>query len=270
MALAPAVAPTIGGLLTANLGWASVFLALGGYALVMAVVVAFGIPEPMRPEHRQSLKLCSLLRNYRTIARDVSFLGYTLTNALIFSGLFAFLSGSSFVLIDFLGVPTEQFGLYFACMVAGYITGNLTAVRLGSRLSPDQILVRGLIIAVAGGSLMAVLAVSEVYNVWAVILPQALFMIGTGMVLPQTMAGALANFPSMAGSASALFGFTQMAIAAIAGMLVGHLHDGTSLVMATIIAACAAFAMACYLLLVQRFPAKGFETQESLRSLAKN
>ena len=91
---------------------------------------------------------------------------------------------------------------------------------------------RGLIIAVAGGSLMAVLALSEVFNVWAVILPQALFMIGTGMVLPQTMAGALANFPSMAGSASALFGFTQMAVAAVAGMLVGHLHDGTSLVMA--------------------------------------
>ncbi|PHS45978.1 MAG: Bcr/CflA family drug resistance efflux transporter [Marinobacter sp.] len=261
MALAPAVAPTIGGLLTASLGWASVFLALGGYALVMAVVVAFGIPEPMRPEHRQSLKIGSLLRNYRTIAKDISFLGYTLTNALIFSGLFAFLSGSSFVLIDFLEVPTEQFGLYFACMVAGYIVGNLTAVRLGRRLVPDQILVRGLIIAVAGGSLMAVLALSEVFNVWAVILPQALFMIGTGMVLPQTMAGALANFPTMAGSASALFGFTQMAVAAIAGMLVGHLHDGTSLVMALIIAACAALAMACYLVLVQRYPAKGFEPQ---------
>jgi DHA1 family bicyclomycin/chloramphenicol resistance-like MFS transporter len=261
MALAPAVAPTIGGLLTASLGWSSVFLALGGYALVMAVVVAFGIPEPMRPEHRQSLKICSLLRNYRTIAKDISFVGYTLTNALIFSGLFAFLSGSSFVLIDFLGVPTEQFGLYFACMVAGYIVGNLTAVRLGRRLVPDQILVRGLIIAVAGGSLMAVLALSEVFNVWAVILPQALFMIGTGMVLPQTMAGALANFPTMAGSASALFGFTQMAVAAVAGMLVGHLHDGTSLVMALIIAACAALAMACYLLLVQRYPAKGFEPQ---------
>ena len=266
MALAPAIAPTIGGLLTATLGWSSIFLALGGYALVMAVVVAVGIPEPMRPEHRQSLKIRSLLKNYSTIARDISFLGYTLTNALIFSGLFAFLSGSSFVLIDFLGVPTEHFGLYFAGMVAGYIVGNLSAVRLGSKLLPDQILVRGLLIAVAGGGLMAGLALGEVYNVWAVILPQALFMIGTGMVLPQTMAGAMANFPTMAGSASALFGFTQMAVAAVAGMLVGHLHDGTSLVMATVIAACAATAMGCYLLLVQRYPAKGFEAQTATSS----
>jgi DHA1 family bicyclomycin/chloramphenicol resistance-like MFS transporter len=165
------------------------------------------------------------------------------------------------VLIDFLGVEPVHFGLFFACIVVGYITGNLTAVRLGSGLMPDQILVRGLTIAVAGGAVMAGLALAEVYSVWAVILPQTLFMIGVGMVLPQTMAGAMANFPHMAGSASALFGFTQMAIAAVAGVLVGHLHDGTSLVMATVIAACAAAALASYLLLVQRHPAVGFEPE---------
>ncbi|MCM0613689.1 Bcr/CflA family multidrug efflux MFS transporter [Marinobacter sediminum] len=261
MALAPAIAPTIGGFLVAGLGWSSIFLALGGYALVMAVVVALGIPEPMHPEHRQPLKLCSLLRNYRSIAGDVSFLGYTLTNALIFSGLFAFLSGSSFVLIDFLGVAPEHFGLFFACMVAGFVAGNLSAVRLGRKLLPDQILVRGLVTAVAGGSLMAGLALSEVYNVWAVILPQTLFMVGTGMVLPQTMAGAMANFPRMAGSASALYGFVQMGVAAGVGMLVGHLHDGTSMIMAVIIAICACAALASYLLLVQRYPASDFEPQ---------
>ncbi|MDL0430832.1 Bcr/CflA family multidrug efflux MFS transporter [Marinobacter sp. TBZ242] len=259
MALAPAIAPTIGGFMVVGLGWPSIFLALGGYALVMAVVVAVGIPEPMHPDHRQSLRLRSLLKNYRAIASDISFLGYTLTNSLVFAGLFAFLSGSSFVLIDFLGVKPQHFGLFFACIVAGYIVGNLTAIRLGRQLVPDQILVRGLVLSVAGGGLMAALATAQVYSVWAVILPQTLFMMGVGMVLPQTMAGALANFPQMAGSASALFGFTQMAVAAIIGMLVGHFHDGTSLVMAAVIATCAIAALASYLLLVQRHPAPGFE-----------
>lgn len=263
MALAPAVAPTLGGLMVAGLGWHSIFLVLAGYSLIMAVVVTFGIPEPMRPEYRQPLKLRSLLRNYRAIATDVSFLGYTLTNALLFSGLFAFLSGSSFVLIDFLEVPPQKFGLYFTGIVVGYVAGNLAAIRLGSRLVPDQILVRGLFIAVAAGGLMAALALAGVFSVWAVILPQALFMAGTGMVMPQTMAGAMANFPRMAGSASALFGFAQMAVAACAGMLVGHLHDGTSLVMAAIIAICAVCSLASYLILVQRHPAPGFEPQAS-------
>ena len=259
MALAPAVAPTLGGFMVVSLGWSSIFLALGGYALIMAVVVAVGIPEPMRPENRQSLRIGSLWKNYRAIASDISFLGYTLTNSLTFAGLFAFLSGSSFVLIDFLGVEPQYFGLFFACIVTGYIGGNLTAVGLGRSLTPDQILIRGLIVAVAGGSLMAALATAHIYNVWAVILPQSLLMVGVGMVLPQTMAGALANFPSMAGSASALFGFTQMVVAAIVGALVGHFHDGTSLVMAGIIAACAIAALGSYLLMVQRHPAPGFE-----------
>lgn len=259
MALAPAVAPTLGGFMVVNLGWSSIFLALGGYALIMAVVVAVGIPEPMRPENRQSLRIGSLWKNYRAIASDISFLGYTLTNSLTFAGLFAFLSGSSFVLIDFLGVEPQYFGLFFACIVTGYIGGNLTAVGLGRSLTPDQILIRGLIVAVVGGSLMAALATAHIYNVWAVILPQSLLMVGVGMVLPQTMAGALANFPSMAGSASALFGFTQMVVAATVGALVGHFHDGTSLVMAGIIATCAIGALGSYLLLVQRHPAPGFE-----------
>ncbi|MBE96275.1 multidrug effflux MFS transporter [Marinobacter sp.] len=259
MALAPAVAPTLGGFMVVSLGWSSIFLALGGYALIMAVVVAVGIPEPMRPENRQSLRIGSLWKNYRAIASDISFLGYTLTNSLTFAGLFAFLSGSSFVLIDFLGVEPQYFGLFFACIVTGYIGGNLTAVGLGRSLTPDQILIRGLIVAVAGGSLMAALATAHIYNVWAVILPQSLLMVGVGMVLPQTMAGALANFPSMAGSASALFGFTQMVVAATVGALVGHFHNGTSLVMAGIIATCAIGALGSYLLLVQRHPAPGFE-----------
>lgn len=259
MALAPAIAPTLGGVMLAGLGWSSIFVALAGYALAMTVVVALGIPEPMAAENRQPLKPCSLLRNYRTIASDISFVGYTLTNALIFSGLFAFLSGSSFVLIDFLGVEPELFGLFFAVIVLGYIGGNLTAVRLSGRLLPDQLLLRGLVVAVGGGSLMAALAMAEVFTVSAVIVPQALFMLGVGMVLPQTMAGALANFPRMAGSASALFGFVQMAVAASIGALVGHFYTGTSLVMALAIAACAVAALTAYLILVQRHPAPGFE-----------
>ncbi|WP_150911661.1 Bcr/CflA family multidrug efflux MFS transporter [Marinobacter halotolerans] len=260
MALAPAIAPTLGGFMMVSLGWESLFLALGAYSLVMALVVAFGIPEPMKPEHRQSMAIGSLLRNYRAIGSDIRFIGYTLTNSLTFAGLFAFLSGSSFVLIEFFGVKPEHFGLFFACVVAGYIAGNLTAIRLGHRLVPDQILVRGLVVAVLGGVTMAMLAMEGVHSVWAIILPQMVFMVGVGMVLPQTMAGALASFPAMAGSASALFGFIQMVVAAFIGVLVGYFHNGTPVVMATIIALCAVSALASYLLLVRRYPAAEFQT----------
>lgn len=259
MALAPAIAPTLGGFMMVNLGWESLFLALGAYSLLMALVVAFGIPEPMKPEHRQSMAIRSLLRNYRVIGSDIRFIGYTLTNSLAFAGLFAFLSGSSFVLIEFFGVKPQYFGLFFACVVAGYIAGNLMAIRLGRRLMPDQILFRGLVVAVIGSLVMSGLALESVNSVWAIILPQMVFMAGVGMLLPQTMAGALASFPSMAGSASALFGFTQMTVAATVGVLVGYFHNGTPVVMASIIAICAVSALASYLLLVRDHAAARFQ-----------
>jgi len=259
MALAPAIAPTIGGFMMVSLGWQSLFLALGAYSLLMAVVVAFGLPESMKPEHRQSLAIGSLLRNYRRIGSDIGFIGYTLTNSLAFAGLFAFLSGSSFVLIEFFGVKPEHFGLFFACVVAGYIAGNLLAIRLGRSLTPDQILLRGLITSVIGGLVMSGLALESINTVWAIILPQIVFMAGVGLLLPQTMAGALASFPSMAGSASALFGFIQMMVAAMVGVLVGYFHNGTPVVMASIIGICAVLALASYLLLVRNHAAAEFQ-----------
>jgi DHA1 family bicyclomycin/chloramphenicol resistance-like MFS transporter len=85
-------------------------------------------------------------------------------------------------------------------------------------------------------------------------------MAGVGMLLPQTMAGALASFPGMAGSASALFGFIQMVVAAIVGVLVGYFHNGTPVVMASIIGICAVSALASYLLLIRNHAAAEFQT----------
>src|SRR5690554_1872208 len=261
MALAPAIAPTFGGLIVAHMDWHWIFTVMAGYALIMIAIIAIGIPEPLSQNNRQPFRLGSLLRNYRKVSADMSFVGYTLTSAAIYGGIFAFLSGSAFVLIDVLGVAPEHFGLYTAVTAGGYLLGNMTSIRLTNQLHPDQVLLYGLVTTVAAGMAMALLAWNQVYSPWAVILPQTLFMVGTGMVLPQTMAGALANHPTMAGSASALLGFIQMSAAATAGALVGHLHDGTPLVMASIIATCGALGLIGYLLMVQRYPAQSFEAQ---------
>ena len=261
MALAPAIAPTFGGLIVAHMDWHWIFTVMAGYALIMIAIIAIGIPEPLSQNNRQPFRLGSLLRNYRKVSADMTFVGYTLTSAAIYGGIFAFLSGSAFVLIDVLGVAPEHFGLYTAVTAGGYLLGNMTSIRLTNQLHPDQILLYGLVTTVAAGMAMALLAWNQIYSPWAVILPQTLFMVGTGMVLPQTMAGALANHPTMAGSASALLGFIQMSAAATAGALVGHLHDGTPLVMASIIATCGALGLIGYLLMVQRYPAQSFEAQ---------
>ncbi|MDR9425357.1 MAG: multidrug effflux MFS transporter [Marinobacter sp.] len=263
MALAPAIAPTFGGIMVTSLGWHWIFIVMAIYALITTGVIAIGLPEPLRPDYRQPFRPRQLLANYRRIGTDATFLGYALTSAAIYGGLFAFLSGSAFVLIDVLGVPVEHYGLYNVFIAIGYLIGNIASIRLARHRQPDQILLYGLLATIAGGGSMTILALQQIHSPWAIVLPQAAFMIGTGMILPQTMAGALANFPRMAGSASALLGFIQMAAAATAGALVGHFHNGTPMVMAATIVICALLGTGLYLLLVQRNPTEVFETREA-------
>ncbi|MCH8498952.1 MAG: multidrug effflux MFS transporter [Marinobacter sp.] len=250
MAMAPAIAPTLGGLLLLGFGWPAIFVALGGYALLLALIIGIKLPEPMPAEYRQSLRPVRLVMNYSRILKSRVFLGYTLIGGLLYASLFSFLSGSAFVLIDFLGVSPQAFGFWFAAVVAGYLVGSTSAVRLSNRLCSDRILQLGITTAVTGGVLMTALAVADVFTVTAVITPQMVVMAGVGMSFPQTMAGALMPFPSTAGTASALLGFMQMTIAALVGMLVGQFHTGTSLVMALVIAGSSLLAGVCYRFIV--------------------
>lgn len=247
MAIAPALAPTFGGLLLSVFGWPALFIFLAAYALLAATVLAVALPEPLSRDLRQSIRVGALVRSYRIVLGDGGFRVYALTNALVFGGVFAFLSGASFVLIDFLDVPASAFGYYFAFIVAGYVSGSFAAGRLSQRLGVDRLILIGTTASAVGGLTMAALAWSGVYHIAAVIAPQMLYMVGVGLVLPQSMAGALAPFPERAGTASALFGFTQMTFASAAGVFVGQLHDGTSRMMALVIACSGLLALAVFI-----------------------
>lgn len=254
MALAPALAPVMGAGLLLFFGWEAIFVALSLYAATMLLVLAFLMPEPLPVENRQSIHPATILRNYRMLLTQRSFVGYTLINACGFAGLFAFLSGSSFVLIEFMGLTPLQYGIGFTLMVAGFFTGTLISGRYSHRLGRDRLLLLATSTCMLAGLTMAGLAMAGIYAPWAVIGPQILFLIGFGIVMPQSMAGALAPNPQCAGSASSLFGFLQMTLAALGGALVGQFHDGTSRTMAIAIALGGLVALAAYLGLVRSRP----------------
>lgn len=251
MALAPAVAPIAGGLLLFH-GWRAIFVVLAGWGIVMLVLLALVLPEPLPLDRRQSIRPAAILANFRQLFGDRLFIGYTLISTCAFAGLFAFLSGSAFVLIDFLGVAPSEYGFYFAVGVGGFVLGSLSSGRFSRRLGADRMIVVGIGLTAVGGGLMAAFAVAEVYTVTAVILPHAVYMAGVGALMPLTMAGALANFPHCAGSASSLLGFIQMTGAAVVGAVVGQLHDGTPRVMAFAIGLAGLATLVSYLGLVRR------------------
>lgn len=246
MALAPALAPVIGSYLDAWFGWRSNFLALAGFGLILLVIVTCSLDETSRYLNPKATDFAVFLLNYLSLVKSRSYVGYTLCLASIYSGLFAFISGSSFVFIEVLGISPKNFGLYFAISPAGYMVGGLLAARLASTRGVNRSIAVGVLIAILAGGLMTALALAGFATPGAIMIPMFLYMIATGIIIPNATVGAIGPFPHMAATASALLGFSQMGSAALVGYAVGWLYDGTQIPMALTIGVMGFFSFAAY------------------------
>jgi DHA1 family bicyclomycin/chloramphenicol resistance-like MFS transporter len=246
MAMAPAVGPVIGGLLTELFGWRSNFVVLVLVAVAVLAATVLLLSETNEHRDAEALKPSRLFGNYVRLFRDRAYVGYMLTVACAYSGIFAFISGSSFVLIGQLHLSPAAYGLSFGGVVVGYMVGTFLAGRLSHRLGVDRMVRLGTLVSVVSGLLGAALAAADVTSVATVVGPMFLFILGVGMTMPNAMAGAVGPYPTMAGLASALMGFVQMTVAAVVGILVGHLYDGTALPMMGAVALVALGAAGAY------------------------
>jgi len=261
MGMVPALAPILGGYLTLWYGWRSNFIVLTALAVILVLAVLAALRETNMHRDPTATQPGRLIRNYAALCRDRRYLGYVLAAAGSFSGLFAFISGSSFVLIDFLGVAVEDFGLYFAVIVFGYMIGTVLVARLTPRFGLDMMILAGLVTTAVAGLVGVAFAVFDTPHVAAIIGPQFVYMIGIGIILPNAIAGAIAPFPRMAGVASALFGFAQMSLAALGGIATSTFHDGTQMPMVISILIMSIGALAGYMLLA--WPARESEAAEA-------
>ena len=250
MALAPLIGPIVAGYLTVWFGWRSNFLVLTVYGAVILFGILTALAETNA--HRgEATSLARMLRNYRDFLRSRVWLGYVLCNSATYAGLFAFISGSSFVFIKVLGLPPHLYGVCFAAAVTGYIAGTIYSARMVMRLGIERMVLTGAAICALAGLAMAGLAFGGIETVWSVLGPMMLFCVGVGLVMPNSIAGAIGPFPTMAGAASALLGFTQMTIAAAVGIGVGAAFDGTARPMAVTIALTGVAALTAHRLLIR-------------------
>jgi len=249
MALAPAFGPVLGGFVESWLGWRGNFGIMIAYGALGLALTAAILPETA-PHRGEPVGIDGLLRGYLSLLQARSYFGFVLLSALAYGGIFSFISGSSFIFVDILGLRPELYGLCFGAIVLGYIAGALSSGRLSRRLGIERLLGSGGLFSAAGGLLLATSVALEGATLTGILLPTIIYMFGTGLVLPNAMAGAVGPFPRIAGTASALLGFVQMGLAAAIGAAIGHLADGTARPMAAGIALCGLLQPVIYRLLI--------------------
>lgn len=237
VALAPILGPTLGGTLDMWFGWRANFALLAGIGSVLLATIWLLLTETNLHRDSRATDVKPMLANYRTLLGDRRYIGYALCLACGYAGIFAFLSGASFVMIPVIGLSPQRFGMLFGITVLGYVIGTMSAGRLSMKLGIDRMLKYGTLLALLSSSTMLALALAGVHSLLALLLPMFFYLIATGINLPNAMAGAIGPFPKMAGVASALMGFIQMSMGAGVGFVVGKLHDGSTVPMTAAIAA---------------------------------
>ncbi len=239
-AIGPLVAPILGSVLEVRYGFRATFAVVTAITIALLVMTLAKLAEtnPHRDSHATRPK--ALAANYAAVLRSPAFRAYTLAGAASYGGLFAFISGSPFVLIQVLGVPTAWFGLCFAFCVSGYLTGTIACRRMLARRSVVGTMKVGAWLALGAGLVMSALAVGGVRHWAALIAPQFVFFTAHGIIFPCAQVGSVAPFRQRAGAAAGLFGFLLMVAAALIGGWIGASYNGTTLPLVLTVAACAA------------------------------
>ena len=231
---APVFAPILGGQLLRVTSWRGVFAVLALIGAVLVVAVMLWLPETLPAARRHHGGLRSVARDGARLVGDHEFTRYALASGLAFGAMFAYISGSPFVLEAKFGISPQLFSLLFAINGTGIICAGQASRLLVGRLSQRALLTIGLTASASGGLLLLFAALTAAGL--PLILPALFVLVASiGLILPNATALALAKHGSQAGSASAVVGVAQFAIGALAAPLVGVAGPHTDVPMAIVI-----------------------------------
>jgi len=209
-AIAPAVAPIIGGWLHDLFGWHSVFYFLVIYAVLVFLLVFFAIPETLAVEQRQSFRPLKVMHVYGRTLIHARFLILVFIVANFFAGIFLYIAGAPTFIFDFLNLQSNDFGVLFVPMVAGLILGSALSARLAHRWPIESTIKLALMIMILGALLNVIQSLYLNTMISTSVIPLVLYSCGTGMAMPAITVMALDCFPNNRGTASAMQGFIQM------------------------------------------------------------
>jgi DHA1 family bicyclomycin/chloramphenicol resistance-like MFS transporter len=231
-AIAPAIAPVLGGWIHAFFDWHAIFVFLTLYGVALFAAIYFLLPETLPPAARQSLRLRPLARAYGQVFSHPPFLALALAVAFNFNGFFIYVLSAPKFLIGHLGVSAQGFLWLFGPAMIGMMSGNYLSARLAGQVSSRRTVGLGFLV-------MIVAAVGNVtLNLWWppmlpwAVLPIALYVFGMALTMPSLSLRILDLFPERRGLVSSCQGVMQTGVNALTASLLAPLFWGSTLAMA--------------------------------------
>jgi MFS transporter, DHA1 family, multidrug resistance protein len=255
MAIAPLIAPMLGAQILTLWSWQGIFWTVGGFGL-LALAGLLTLPETLPADRRNPQPLGQALAGYVELVRSPRLIGYALAGGFFYGGIFAYITGTPFAYIDYYHVPPQAYGLLFGLAIVGIMAANLLNTRLVARFGSDRVFRFGTGMAALAGITAALDTRFGWGGLTGLVASLLLYTSMSGLIVANSVAGALAAFPHKAGAASALVGAMHYGTAMLGAALVGWFADGTPWTMGWVIGLGGLGTFASAMLLV-RSPSRG-------------
>lgn len=247
---APILAPIFGGQLLNYVSWRGVFVTLSIIGVIMIISVIWGLPETLSTTKRQTGGLSGTFTTFGKLIKNQKFIGYCLSQGFVAAAMFAYISGSSFVMQNIYHVSEQTYSLIFALNGVGIIIASQITGRLAGRVKEAKLLIVGLSIAVAA-AISLLLVILAQGTLMLLLIPLFFVVASVGIVSTSTFSLAMQTQNQHAGSASALLGLSTYILGASVAPLVGLAGDHNALPMGIVIACANTIAILCYIIMVR-------------------
>lgn len=235
---APIFAPQLGSWVLIWFSWRAIFGLLALFGMACLVAIYIGMEETVDRTAAAPLNVFSILRNYRELFVDRQFLTCSLCVGFATAGMFAYIAGSPFVLMQVYKIPAHLYGWVFGANAFGLIACSQINARLLSYYSPRQILRWTVSIPFIAGAILLSLTLCHIASLF-VLLPALFFAVGSlGLITPNVTALALQHQGARAGAATALLGTLQFGLAALSSSVISVWRLSSELPLAAVIALC--------------------------------
>jgi DHA1 family bicyclomycin/chloramphenicol resistance-like MFS transporter len=248
--LAPIIAPVIGSQLLLWLDWRGIFFFLAAYGILVLAAALFFIVETLPPERRADAGESTIGQRYRALFTDRVFVGMAIMGGMTFSGLFTYLSSSSFLFQDVFGLNAQEYGLLFAANSIGIVIGVQTSSRLTRIVGPQWILAGSTAMLLLSAITIAVLDTLNV-GLIGILIPLWFFILSCGLSFPCVQVLALAHHGREAATAASVLGAVNFGFAGLISPIVGFLGVETAAPMGIVMAATATVSIAVLWFLVR-------------------
>lgn len=248
--LAPVVAPLIGSGLLQITDWRGIFACLVGYGVVVLLAAILFLVETLPPARRSELGDQTVRQRYTALFTDRIFVGVVIVAGMTFSGLFSYLSSSSFLFQQIYDFSPQQFGLLFAVNSIGIIIGVQTSSRLAKIVGPQWILLSAVILMVSAASTIVILDVLHVGLV-GILVPLWFFILGCGFAFPCQQVLALDGHAGEAATAASVMGAVNFGVAGLLSPLVGLFGIHNAVPMGVMMMATGAISLVVIILVIR-------------------